>query len=97
MPRTDGGCHKILATDCEKARIHAEWEDTMQKWYEWLEYVKKKDDKNGGDASAQGGEDDQKCRRKCWTSSQNHKANDVEERSTDFGERGRRREIVGPL
>ena len=61
---------EILATDCEKVWIHTGCEDTMQKWYEWLEYMKRKDGegKNGGDASAQGGEDDQECRRKCWTS-----------------------------
>ena len=40
--------------------------------------------KNGGDASAQGGEDDKECRRECRISSQNHKANDVERRSTDL-------------
>ena len=40
--------------------------------------MRKKDEKNGGDASAKGGEDDQECRRECWTSSQNHTANDVE-------------------
>ena len=32
------------AKDCEKAWIHAGWEDTMQKRYEWLEHAKKKDD-----------------------------------------------------
>ena len=36
---------EILATDCEKAWIHTGWEDTMQKWYEWLEYVMRKDEK----------------------------------------------------
>ena len=36
--------------------------------------------KGGRDASAKGGEDDQECRRKCWTSSQSLKANDVEGR-----------------
>ena len=44
----------------EKAWTHAGWEDTMQKLYEWLEHMKKKDKKrkDGGDASAKGGEDD---------------------------------------
>ena len=42
---------------------------------------------SAGDASAKGGEYDQECGRECWTSSQNHKANDVEERwCTDLGE-----------
>ena len=53
--------------------------------------------KNRGDASAKGGEDDQECRRECWTSSHDHKANYVEGRSTDVEERGGRREIAGTL
>ena len=36
---------ELLAKDCEKAWIHTGWEDTMQKWYEWLEHTKKKDEK----------------------------------------------------
>ena len=36
---------ELLAADCEKAWIHTEWEDTMQKWYKWLEEMKKKDEK----------------------------------------------------
>ena len=40
MPRTE-----LLAMDCEKAWIHTGWEDTMQKWYEWLGHMKKKDEK----------------------------------------------------
>ena len=36
---------ELLAADCEKAWIHAGWEDTMQKWYKWLEEMKKKDEK----------------------------------------------------
>ena len=36
---------EILATDCEKAWIHTGWKDTMQKWYEQLEYMKRKDEK----------------------------------------------------
>ena len=36
---------EILATDCEKAWIHAGWEDTMQKWHELLEHMNKKDEK----------------------------------------------------
>ena len=53
--------------------------------------------KNGGDASAKGGENVQECRRECWTPPQNHKANGVDERSTDLGEGGGRREITGSL
>ena len=33
---------ELLAADCEKAWIHPGWEDTMQKWYEWLEKMKKR-------------------------------------------------------
>ena len=36
---------ELLAADCEKAWIHPGWEDTMQKWYEWLEKMKKDDEK----------------------------------------------------
>ena len=36
---------ELLAADCEKAWIHARWEDTMQKWYMWLEKMKKEDEK----------------------------------------------------
>ena len=36
---------ELLATDCEKAWIHTGWEDTMQKWYHWLEDMKKNDEK----------------------------------------------------
>ena len=51
---------ELLAKDCEKAWTHTGWEDTMQKWYEWLEYMMKtKDEKeNGEDDSAKGGDDD---------------------------------------
>ena len=34
---------ELLAKDCEKAWTHTGWEDTMQKWYEWLAYMKRKD------------------------------------------------------
>ena len=40
-----GGVGEMLAKDCEKAWTHAGWEDTMLKWYEWLEHMKKKDEK----------------------------------------------------
>ena len=35
----------LLAADSEKARIHPGWGDTLQKWYECLEEMKKKDEK----------------------------------------------------
>ena len=36
---------ELLAKGCEKACTQTGWEDTMQKWYEWLGYMKKKDEK----------------------------------------------------
>ena len=36
---------EFLATDCERAWVHPGWRDTMQRWYEWLRYMKKKDEK----------------------------------------------------
>ena len=36
---------ELLAKDCEKTLIRTGWEDAMQKWYEWLEHMKKKGEK----------------------------------------------------
>ena len=36
---------ELLAADCEKAWIHPGEEDTMQKWYGWLEEMRKNDEK----------------------------------------------------
>ena len=36
---------ELLAKDCEKAWTHTGWEDTMHKRFEWLEHMKKKDEK----------------------------------------------------
>ena len=56
---------QLLAKDCEKAWTHTGWEDTMQKWYEWLEHVKKKDEKGKMEDLHQRKveKDDQECRR----------------------------------
>ena len=35
---------ELLATDCEKAWLHSGWEDTMQRWYDWLCEMKKNDE-----------------------------------------------------
>ena len=35
----------MLAADCERAWLHAGWEDAMQKWFEWLEEITKKDER----------------------------------------------------
>ena len=68
MPRTDGGW------------THIGWEDAMHKMVRMagVHVEERGGRKSGGDASAQGGEDDPVCRRKCWISSSKHKANDVE-------------------
>ena len=34
---------ELMAADCEKAWFHSGWEDTMQRWYDWLYEMKKKD------------------------------------------------------
>ena len=36
---------ELLAKDCEEAWIHTGRGDTLQKWYECLEHMKKKDEK----------------------------------------------------
>ena len=36
---------ELLAADCEKVWIHPGWKDTLQKWYNWWEEMKKKDRK----------------------------------------------------
>ena len=36
---------ELLAADTENAWIDAGWEGAMQKWYKWLEEMKKKDEK----------------------------------------------------
>ena len=45
MPKNRWWVTKLLAADCEKAWIHPGCEDTMQKWYGWLEELKKMDEK----------------------------------------------------
>ena len=66
--------------DCKKAWTHIGWEDAMHFMVRMAGvHVEERGGRtSGGDASAQGGEDDPDCRRKCWTSSSKHKANDVE-------------------
>ena len=36
---------ELLAAGCEKAWNYTGWEDIMQKWKNWLEEMKKKDEK----------------------------------------------------
>ena len=70
---------ELLVADCEKAWIHTGWEDTMQKWYNWLEEVKKKDEREKWrKTSTQGGANDQECGRKCGPLAQNLQAYSME-------------------
>ena len=59
----------MLAADCERAWIHPGWEITMQKWYEWLEEMKKKDEKEKMEGMHQH-KVVPECGRKCWTLAQ---------------------------
>ena len=63
---------ELLAEDCERAWIHPGWEDMMRKWYEWLEWKKKNDEKEQMKDMHQqkSGSDDQECRRKCGSLAQ---------------------------
>ena len=38
---------ELLAVECPEAWLHAGFEDTMQKWYDWLGEMKKKDEARG--------------------------------------------------
>ena len=60
---------ELLAADCEKAWLHAVWEYTIQKMYEWLEEMRKEDEKRGrwmNVSNAKGQSDDRECGRQCW-------------------------------
>ena len=80
---------EILATDCEKAWIHTGWEDTKKKRYGWLEYIKRKDEMEKMEEMRQ--RKVEKIIKSAEGSAgilfKNHKGNDVEERSTDLGEK----------
>ena len=54
-----------LLADCEKAWLHPEEEETIQKWYVWCEEMKKKYEKR---KTAKGESDDQECGQQCWSS-----------------------------
>ena len=36
---------ELLVADRDKAWIHTGWDDTVQKWFQWLEKMKKRDEK----------------------------------------------------
>ena len=71
----------------------------MQKWYEWLEYVKKKDEKKKVEEMHQ-----QKVEQMIKSAEgsaghlhRNHEANTMEGRSTDFGKGRGGCEVMRPL
>ena len=72
---------ELLAADCEKVWTHAGWENTMQKWYTWLEKMKKKDDKEKMKEIHQHGANAQECGRQCGSLAQNLQAYSMEHRS----------------
>ena len=45
MPKIDGELLNCWRADCENAWLHPREEETMQKWYVWLEKMKKEDEK----------------------------------------------------
>ena len=45
MPKADGGFLSFWLQIVKKHGLHAGWEDVMQKWYAWLEFVKNKNEK----------------------------------------------------
>ena len=88
---------ELLATDCEKVWIHTRWEDTMQKWYERLEYMKRKDEKEKMEEMHQR-KVEKMIKSAEGSAGHLHKmTKPTMWRSTDLGERGRRCEVVGPL
>ena len=74
---------ELLAADCEKAWLHAGLEDTVQKWYDWLEEMKKKDEaqKVGRSAPKRRQSNDQECGRQCGAFAQDYQAHGMERRS----------------
>ena len=78
---------ELLAADCEKAWIHTGWEDTVQKWYNWLEDMKKKDEKEKMKELHQHkmAHMIKSVEGSAWAFAQHHEANTMEGRSADFG------------
>ena len=68
---------ELLAADCEKACLHPGEEETMQKWYAWLEKMIKEDEKTKME------EMHQECERQSWGSAQDHEAHSMERSSAD--------------
>ena len=59
---------ELLAADCEKAWLHDGWEDTMQKWTDWLGEMNKEDERKKMEELHQqkGKSDYQECERQRW-------------------------------
>ena len=63
---------EVLAADCEKEWIHQDGKTPMQKWCEWLEKMKKEDEKKKMEEMHQqkGDANDEDCGGKCGTLAQ---------------------------
>ena len=82
---------ELFAADCERAWIHPGWEDTMHKRFEWLEHMKKKDEKEKME------EMHQRKVENMIKSAEGSAGLVKKSQSQSLGERGRRCEVVGPL
>ena len=87
---------EFLAADCRKAWLHSGWEDTMQRWFDWLHEMKKKTKQKEWKWSTK------KISRmiRCAEGStgvvhENYQANGVERRRTDSAKGRRIIEAVG--
>ena len=67
---------ELQAKDCEKAWTHTGCEETMHKWYEWLEHMKKNDEKEYMEGMHKR-KVEKMVKSAEWSAAQNHKANDV--------------------
>ena len=90
---------ELLAADCEKAWIHTGWEDTVQKWYYWLEEMKKKGEKEKMEEMHQHkvAQMIKSAEGSAGLSAQDHEAYSMERRNTDPEEGRRGCQAVGPL
>ena len=77
MQKADGGSRSCWRRTVRKPGSTQDGQIPCRNGTNGWSNMKKKAEKSEGDASAKCGEDDHECRRECWTSSQNHKANDV--------------------
>ena len=80
-----------LAADCEKAWLHVGWEDILQKWYEWMCEMKKKDEAKWME------EEDQKKVSQMIKSADGSAGLGVERRCADIDEGRGRRQASGKM